>query len=180
LKPCCAMAISRRDALLLGAAGIVAAAAGAVAGALALQARSGAADLLAAGYPDLEGRMRRLLDWRGKVLLCNFWATWCAPCREEVPILVAAKLEWAAYGLEVVGIGIDSADKIREFSITHKINYPVLVADASALGLVRKLGNPAGGLPYTVVLDATGSVVRRHLGAFSGPDLRKALESLFG
>jgi peroxiredoxin len=174
------MAISRRDALMLGAAGVAAAAAGAVAGALALQSRSGAADLLAARYPDLEGRVHRLIDWRGKVLLCNFWATWCAPCREEVPVLVSAKREWGRHGLEVVGIGVDSADKMREFSITHKINYPVLVADASALGLVRKLGNRAGGLPYTVVLDATGAVVRRHLGAFSAPDLRKVLESLFG
>ena len=124
--------------------------------------------------------MHRLLDWRGKVLLCNFWATWCAPCREEVPILVAAKAQWATNGFEVVGIGIDSAAKMREFARTHKINYPVLVADATALELVRKLGNRAGALPYTVVLDATGAVVRRHLGAFTAPDLRRLLESLFG
>jgi thiol-disulfide isomerase/thioredoxin len=174
------MAIRRRDALLLGTAGIAAAAAGAVAGALALQARSGAAALLAARYPDLEGRVHRLLDWRGKVLLCNFWATWCAPCREEVPILVAAKAQWAPYGFEVVGIGIDSADKMREFARTYKINYPVLVADATALDLVRKLGNPGGGLPYSVVLDGSGAVVRRHLGVFTAPDLRRLLESLFG
>ncbi len=174
------MAISRRDALLLGTAGIAAAAAGAVVGALALQARSGAASLLAARYPDLDGRVHRLLDWRGKVLLCNFWATWCAPCREEVPLLVSARARWAPYGFEVVGIGIDSADKMREFSRTHKINYPVLVADVSTLELVRKLGNRAGGLPYTVVLDPTGAVVRRHLGAFTARDLRRVLESLFG
>lgn len=174
------MAIGRRDALLLAAAGIAAAGAGAVAGALALQSRSGAADLLAARYPDLDGRVHRLLDWRGRVLLCNFWATWCAPCREEVPILVSAKQQWAAHGFEIVGIGIDSADKMREFAATYKVNYPVLVADGSALQLLRKLGNRGGGLPYTVVLDATGVVVRRHLGAFSASDLRRLLESLFG
>ena len=174
------MAIRRRDALLLGTAGIAAAAAGAVAGALALQARSGAADLLAARYPDLEGRVHRLLDWRGKVLLCNFWATWCAPCREEVPILVSAKAQWAPSGLEVVGIGIDSAAKMREFSRTYRINYPILVADATALQLMRKLGNRGGGLPYTVVVDGTGALVQRHLGAFTASDLRRLLESLFG
>ena len=127
------MTISRRDALSLAAAGTVAAVAGAVAGALALQSRSGAAELLAASYPDTDGQVRRLLSWRGTVLLCNFWATWCAPCREEVPILVAAKQQWASKGFEVVGIGIDSADKIREFSKSYQVNYPMLIADGSAL-----------------------------------------------
>jgi thiol-disulfide isomerase/thioredoxin len=174
------MPIRRRDALLLAGAGVAAAAAGAVGGALLLQSRSGAADLLAARYPDLDGRVRRLLEWRGSVLFCNFWATWCAPCREEVPVLVAAKQQWHSKGFEVVGIGIDSADKIREFAGSYKINYPVLIADASALQLVRDLGNRTGGLPYSVVLDRTGAVAHRHLGAMTGAELRRVLESLFG
>jgi thiol-disulfide isomerase/thioredoxin len=174
------MTISRRDALLLGAVGTAAAVAGALAGALALQSRSGAAELLAARYPDTDGRVRRLLDWPGRVLLCNFWATWCAPCREEVPMLVAAKQQWASNGFEVVGIGIDSADKIREFSKAYQINYPVLVADGSALELLRKLGNRGGGLPYSVVLDRTGSIAQRHLGPLTADDLRRILASLFG
>ena len=174
------MTISRRDALSLAAAGTVAAVAGAVAGALALQSRSGAAELLAARYPDTDGRVRRLLDWRGRVLLCNFWATWCAPCREEVPMLVAAKQQWASRGFEVVGIGIDSADNVREFSKTYQVNYPVLVADGSVLELMRKLGNRGGGLPYSIVLDRTGSIAERHLGALTAEDLRRVLESLFG
>ena len=174
------MVIARRKALLVAAAGVGAAAAGAVAGALMLQSRSGAADLLAARYPDLDGRVHRLLDWRGKVLLCNFWATWCAPCREEVPLLVAAKQQWAEKRFEVVGIAIDKVANIREFSIKYQINYPVLVADATALELVRKLGNRTGGLPYTVVLDASGGIAYRHLGALSSADLRRVAASLFG
>jgi len=174
------MAIGRRDALLLAAAGVAAAGAGAIAGALALQSRSGAADLLAARYPDLDGRVRRLLDWQGAVVLCNFWATWCAPCREEVPVLVAAKQQWGPLGFEVVGISIDSADKIREFSKNYQVNYPVLIGDGSALELLRRLGNRGGGLPYSVVLDRTGSILLRHLGAFTALDLRRTAESLFG
>ena len=80
----------------------------------------------------------------------------------------------------MVGIGIDSADKIREFSITYKVNYPVLVADGSALPLLRKLGNHGGGLPYSVVLDRTGTIAERHLGALTAADLSRVVESLFG
>lgn len=172
------MAIGRREFLVLGAAGAAAALAGALAGAFALQSRSGAAELLAARYPDLEGNPRRLLDWQGRVLLCNFWATWCAPCREEVPILVQAKQQWGTKGVEIVGIGIDSADKIREFSKSYKINYPVLIADATALQLLRRLGNRSGGLPYSVILDPSGGIVHRHLGPLTAADMRRLLASL--
>jgi thiol-disulfide isomerase/thioredoxin len=174
------MLIARRNALLLTAAGVGAAAAGATAGALMLQSRSGAADLLEARYPDLDGRLHRLLDWRGKVLLCNFWATWCAPCREEVPLLVAAKQQWAEKRLEVVGIAIDHVANIRDFSVKYQINYPVLLADGTALELLRKLGNRTGGLPFTVVVNASGGIAYRHLGALSEADLRRVVASLFG
>lgn len=174
------MKIGRREALLLGAAAVGAAALGGLAGALVHQSGSGAAALLAARYPDLDGQVRRLLDWRGRVLICNFWATWCAPCREEVPLLVSAKRQWAYKGLEIVGIGVDSAANLREFSQTYQINYPVLVADGSALELIRKLGNRSGGLPFTVILDRTGALVGQHIGALSEADLRRLGESLFG
>ena len=174
------MASVRRDALILGVVGLAAAAAGGIAGVLALQSRTGAADLLGARFLDLEGRSRRLLEWRGRALLCNFWATWCAPCREEIPLLVAASRHWAAREVEIVGIGIDSAAKIREFAQNYKIPYPLLVADATAISLIRSLGNPAGGLPYTVALDRRGALVHRHLGALSESALRQVMESLVG
>jgi len=172
------MALSRREALLLAGVGTAAAVAGALAGVLALQTRSGAAELLATRFPDLTGQPRRLLDWQGRALLCNFWATWCAPCREEIPILVAAKQKASVSGIEIVGIGIDSADKIREFAETLKINYPVLVADATAIELMRKLGNRAGALPYTVLIDRRGALQRQHLGALDEPALRQVLASI--
>ena len=170
----------RRDVLLLGGAGLVAAAAGAVVGAFTLQAGSGAADVLAARFQDLEGRPRRLIDWTGRALLCNFWATWCAPCREEIPLLVAAKQNSSSTRIELVGIAIDTVDKIREFSANYRINYPVLIGDAGTIALLRGLGNRGGGLPYTLALDSSGAIVQRHLGPLTEADLRQVMARLSG
>ena len=163
---------------MLGGVGVAAAAAGGVAGVLAFQARSGAAELLSARFQDLNGQSRRPLDWQGRALLCNFWATWCAPCREEIPLLVAARQQHPSSVLEILGIGIDQVDKIREFAATFRINYPILVADATAIDLMRKLGNQAGGLPYTVAIDRRGSIRQRHLGALTGPGLKEILAGM--
>lgn len=174
------MTPGRREALVIGGVAVAAAAAGAVVGAIALQSRSGAAGLLSARYPDLRGTPRRLADWQGRALLCNFWATWCAPCREEIPLLVAAKQQHPPSVFEIVGIGIDSADKIQEFSKNFKISYPVLIADGSALDLMRGVGNKAGALPFTVGLDRRGALAYSHLGAMTGAELKQVIARLLG
>ncbi len=160
--------------------GLCALVAGSLAGALALQSRSGAADLLAASFVDLTGRPRPIREWQGRVLLCNFWATWCEPCREEVPLLVTAQQQYFARGLTIVGIGIDSAEKIRQFSAKYRIIYPSLVAGADSLTLLRRLGNRTGALPYSVVLDRNGALASRKLGAFARAELEQVLAGLLG
>ena len=170
----------RRNSLILAALGVGAAAAGALVGALALQSGSGAAQLLSASFSDLQGRKRRVLEWRGQVLACNFWATWCAPCLEEVPLFIAAKQQYAAKGFEVIGIGIDNAAKISDFAAKFRVNYQLLIADADAIELMRQLGNPAGALPYTVLLDRTGAIAHRKLGAFRKDELERVLAGLLG
>jgi thiol-disulfide isomerase/thioredoxin len=117
-------------------------------------------------------------EWRGKVLVCNFWATWCPPCREEIPLLVSQRDALASKGLEVVGIAVDSAPKVAEFAKTAKISYPILVAEASGIGLMRELGNRSGALPYTVFLDRDGTIVARKLGALHRPELERILQKL--
>ena len=129
------------------------------------------AELLGAGFPDLEGRPRQLAEWQGKLLVCNFWATWCVPCREEMPLLADFRQRYVAKGAEVVGIGIDQAAKMRQFAKEFSIAYPLLVADANALDLMRKLGNSAGALPYTVVLGPQGEVAHRRLGLLKPGEL---------
>lgn len=169
---------TRRETLILGGVAAGAAVAGGVIGALGLQAGGGAAELLSTPFPDLQGQMRRLRDWRGSVVVCNFWATWCAPCREEIPVLVAAKQQFAQRGLEIAGIAIDSVAKIREFSVNMSVTYDIFVGDGATIGLMRKVGNASGGLPYNVILDRQGAIAYRKLGAFSGPELRQVLDGL--
>ena len=160
--------MQRREVLVLGAAGAAALAAGGIVGALAIQSASGAGKLLSASFSDLSGRPRRLSEWQGRVVLFNFWATWCAPCREEMPILDAAARK---YSFSAVGIGIDSALKIREFAANYGIRYEMLVAGVEAIQLMKNLGNPSGGLPFSLVLDRRGRVAHRKLGPLAEAEL---------
>ena len=172
------MTPGRREALLLGVAGIAAAAAGFLAGPVLLQPGRGREEeyLRSASFPDLDNKTRRLSEWGGKVLVCNFWATWCAPCREEIPLLVAARGKYGPSGTEIVGIAIDNDAKVRQFTASFSISYPVLLAEAGGLDLMRQLGNSSGGLPYTVISDRQGALVHRKLGALT----RGELDGLLG
>jgi thiol-disulfide isomerase/thioredoxin len=174
------MRLARRELLILGAAGVTAAAAGALVGALALQSGSGAATLLAQTFLDTAGKPRRLQEWQGRVIACNFWATWCAPCREEIPLLNAAQHKYSAKNLRIVGIGIDPVAKIVEFSKTVRMDYPVLVAQAEAIDTMRELGNTVGGLPFTAILDRSGRLAATKLGAYKAGELDRVLEPLLG
>ena len=172
--------MERRRALAFAGVALAGAAAGALVGPLVLQKQSGAASLLSTIFPDLDGKARRLLDWRGKVAVVNFWATWCEPCREEIPLLISLSRTHGERGVEVVGIGIDTVDKIREYAAKMHIPYALLIGDARALDLLRGLGNTAGALPYTVVLDREGTVASRKLGAFKAGELEQVLAPIVG
>ncbi|MGA7984924.1 MAG: TlpA disulfide reductase family protein [Burkholderiales bacterium] len=169
------MALGRRRALLIGAVGAAAAAAGVLAGLTLLRSEDGSAALQAAEFTDLEGRARRLAEWKGKVVLCNFWATWCPPCREEIPMLVTLAREMGAKGIEVVGIALDSAAKVGEFAKDYSVSYPLLIAGPNGIDLMRAAGNPVGGLPYTVFLDRQGRIVYRKLGALKQAEVRERI-----
>lgn len=176
----------RREALILGAAGLAAGASGFLLGPILLRSTPGGNPGAGGGefvlptvtLVDLAGRRRNLSEWRGRILMCNFWATWCAPCREEIPLLMAASAKYAFAGIEIVGIAIDNAANVSDFSSSFKISYPILLAEADGLDLMRKLGNSLGGLPYTVVADRQGNVVHRKLGALKQADLDAILGPL--
>ncbi len=115
--------------------------------------------------PDLEGKTRHLADWGGKVLLVNFWATWCAPCQAEVPNLMRYQEQYGAKGLQIIGVGLDEPVRLRNFRNSFDLNYPVLVGDPDrSLDILAAWGNNRGIVPYTVVLDGHGRVVERVTG----------------
>ncbi|MBI2318605.1 MAG: TlpA family protein disulfide reductase [Betaproteobacteria bacterium] len=133
------------------------------------------AQLRKAPLRDLSGNSRRLEEWTHQALVVNFWATWCEPCREEVPALVRTQSKFAANGLAIVGIAIDSADKVRDFGKEYGVNYTLLLGALETVDLVRGLGNRAGGLPFTLVMSKGGRLVTAHLGAISEADLERAV-----
>ena len=139
-----------------------------------------AAELMRLRLPDTSGNEQSLAQWRNKVLIVNFWATWCEPCREEVPVLLRAQAKYAANGVQVVGISVDSVDKVRQFAIEYRIGYPLVVGSMDIIDLTRRLGNKAAGLPYTVVLDRSGRVVKTHLGGISEAELESAIRLASG
>ena len=131
-----------------------------------------AAEALTVPMNDLQGKPHSLDDWRGKVLLVNFWATWCPPCREEVPLLVKLQAKYAAQGLQIVGIATDeqSEQDVRDFLKRTVVNYPILMGGGHSADIVNALGGDFIGLPVSVVLEPDGSVFRINAGAMEPPD----------
>lgn len=122
---------------------------------------------LAFDFPDLEGKPRQLKEWHGQVILLNFWAPWCPPCRKEMPALMELQDKYAQRGLTVVGITIDTQAHAEAFATPLGINFPILIGEDGGLELAGTLGNAAGALPYTVVLDRQGSVAYTHRGGLT-------------
>ncbi|MGE5149201.1 MAG: TlpA family protein disulfide reductase [Rhodospirillaceae bacterium] len=137
-----------------------------------------AAALLAVELPDVSGKVQRLDQWRGRVLVVNFWATWCVPCREEMPQFIRAQAAQGAQGLQFVGIAVDRADKVQQFSQDLGVNYPVLIGGLGAIELSKSLGNELMALPFTIVLDRQGRVVHTQLGPLKDDKLQKIVAPL--
>ena len=122
---------------------------------------------------DLSGRTYRSGEWLGKVLVLNFWATWCPPCRKEMPLFIALQHEFGDKGLQFVGVAIDEASKVREFVDFLGVNYPILLGDMEAVQLSHDLGNRFRGLPFTVIFDRSGRIAHIKAGELQ----RSALEA---
>lgn len=111
-----------------------------------------------------EGGELALATLRGKPLLINFWATWCPPCLRELPEIDRFHREFGPRGWQVLGLAIDGPTPVREFLARVKIGFPTALAGLEGTELVSHLGNPQGGLPFSVMIDAGGRVRQRKLG----------------
>jgi peroxiredoxin len=127
--------------------------------------------------PDLTGQPRSLSEFRGKLLLVNFWATWCAPCLHEIPMLREMQERYGAGGLQVIGPAMDSPEAVRNGAPQLGIQYPVLVGDAEIVDAMQALGDTLGALPYSVLIDANGKIVFRKHGEFERDELEKLIET---
>ncbi len=113
---------------------------------------------------DLDGVPHNMSKWRGNIVVLNFWATWCPPCRREIPTLISLQDELEDQGVQFVGIAVDSTKRVAAYATEHNINYPILQGEGAGLDLSVALGNKQSILPYTVILNRSGEIIDRHTG----------------
>jgi thiol-disulfide isomerase/thioredoxin len=125
-----------------------------------------------ASFEQADGTPLKLADFQGKPLVLNFWATWCTPCVEEMPLLNAFFLENKAKSWQMIGLAIDQPSAVKRFLGQHPVEYAIGMAGLEGTELMKNLGNPTGGLPFTLVLNAQGQVQMRKLGKLTESDIR--------
>jgi thiol-disulfide isomerase/thioredoxin len=165
-----------RRRLLYGGVAVAAAAAGLGGAWWRERASSGKGQALDAAFwaqrfERPEGGELVFADLRGKPLLLNFWATWCPPCVEEMPMIDRFFRENGGNGWQVVGLAIDQPSAVRKFLQKTPVGYPIGLAGLQGTELVKSLGNTAGGLPFTLVLNGSGTVAARKMGKLEPADL---------
>lgn len=168
---------SSRRAWLLGGVAATAAVAGAGAAWWRHQAATSdagerlPAEFWSGRFERPEGAPLEMASLKGKPLLINFWATWCPPCIEELPMIDRFFRDQASNGWQVVGLAIDRPESVRKFLVRTPVSFPVGITGMEGTELVRQLGNSAGGLPFTIVLGANGAVAARKMGQLLPADL---------
>jgi len=137
-----------------------------------------ASPLLSIRLPDSEGKLHDLSEWQGKILIINFWATWCPPCLKEIPEFIRLQDELRGKGIQFIGIAIEDQASIVSFLQKTPINYPVLIGGDAAISLSQQLGNLVNAVPFTLIVDSQGMIVHRHPGELSRQKLMQIVNPL--
>jgi thiol-disulfide isomerase/thioredoxin len=130
------------------------------------------------GLPDLAGREVNSADWAGKVVVINYWASWCPPCVREIPLFIQTQEALGDAGVQVVGIAVDRIEDVEKFVADYPVNYPILIANPEAVALSKRLGNRVEGLPFTVIFDRRGRRVFSRTGEVTAAELQAELDAL--
>lgn len=125
---------------------------------------------------DLEGKEQRISDYQDKIILLNFWASWCAPCVEEMPDLEELNRDFD--NVQVIGYSVDTEQNIRQFLEKVPVNFPILIGEATSISLMRKLGNPTGGLPFTMIFDVDAELGYKVIGQVNIEEIKAKLEEI--
>lgn len=128
--------------------------------------------------PDLDGKMQNMNQWNGKVVVLNFWATWCPPCQREMPSFLELQDAYQSQGLQFVGIALDEVGKTVDFLNTMGVDYPNLVGGAEAVKVSDAYGNRLGALPYTVIVNRSGEIIKTYRGEVTKKQLEKVIKRL--
>jgi peroxiredoxin len=134
----------------------------------------------ASAFSGLDGQLQPMVQWKGKTIIVNFWATWCPPCLEEMPELSGVHAQYQGQGLVVLGISSDELNKIREFAQQTPVSYPLLSGDLDAMSISESLGNNKGILPYTAIISPDGSIVKTYFGRVNQSLLEETFLPLLG
>ena len=127
---------------------------------------------------DLDGKQRDFSEWVGKHRLVNFWATWCAPCRREIPLLKAFQDEYGENGFHVIGVAVDFADQVAKYAESAEFNYPILVGQDDAMAVAETSGIDFIGLPFTMIVASDGELLNSHIGEIVDADLEHIVKVL--
>ncbi len=125
---------------------------------------------------DLNGKMRNIKEWDGKIIILNFWATWCPPCLREIPEFIELQHAYGDQGIQFIGVAIDEEEAVREFAAELGMNYPSLVVQNDGIMLAKRYGNGIGALPYTVIINRDGEIshtIRGELSKIRAKELLK-------
>ena len=141
-------------------------------------AATDAAELYAASLPDVKNQAQPLAQWKGKILLVNFWATWCHPCVQEMPELSDLQAKGKINNLQIIGIGIDTPEAIGQFAAKYKISYPLYVGGINGSELMRKYGDAAGGLPFSLLIGPDGQVKKTYTGSLKMEQVKHDIGAL--
>lgn len=128
-------------------------------------------------YPDLQGNKRSSNEWRDRVVVLNYWASWCPPCKKEIPAFIEVQKQHEDT-VQFVGIAIDDPEPVQKFADSKGINYPTLLGGIESIGLSKQLGNRFSGLPFTAIFDQNGKLAFTQTGEISREELEKQLKAL--